>query len=245
MAYTRPVRNPPAPSDRVRQLWATDGGSARPGLTPARVVQAAIEVADAEGLGALSMARVAERLGVSTMASYRHVRSKDALLDLMADVACGVPPADPLGAGWREATEAWVRAMGVPFAQHPWLVEIPPSGIPAGPHQVQWIEAGLRALRPTGLPPGVRMQLVGLLASHVRYGIALDRDLSRSGQDPVEVEQAFGADLSAVLDPAAFPELTEVVRSDTFAGDDPDADALLGLQILLDGIQALVTRTVG
>jgi AcrR family transcriptional regulator len=249
MTYTPAVRNPPSePSERVRRLWAaTDEPATRPGLSPARVVAAAVAVADAEGLGALSMARVAEHLGVSTMASYRHVRSKDALLELMADAAAGDPPEIEVAAGWRAATETWALAMAEPFAAHPWLVEIPPAGIPAGPHQVRWIETGLRALRGTGLDPGTRMQLVGLLAGHVRASIVLERDLARGGEGPVEMEQTFAADLAAVLDPDAFPELTEVVLTGAFGGVDPPAggpaaEVVFGLAVLLDGIAALVDQ---
>jgi AcrR family transcriptional regulator len=250
MAYTSVVRKPPPePSDRVRLLWASEAEpTARPGLSTARVVEAAIAVADADGLGALSMARVAERLGVSTMASYRHVRSKDVLLELMVDAAAGIPPDDPPDAGWRAATEAWMLAMAAPLAVHPWLVEIPLSGIPAGPRQVRWIEAGLRALRPTGLPSGTRMQLVGLLAAHVRHVVALERELARTGEDPVEMERTYGADMAAVLDPETFPELTAVVAAGAFSGDavpdEPAIELIFGLSILLDGIAGLIAREV-
>ncbi|MFC7655745.1 TetR/AcrR family transcriptional regulator [Pseudonocardia benzenivorans] len=74
------------------------------------MVRAAVEIADADGLAAVSMARVAERLGNAPMALYRHVRSKSELLILMADLAMEGPPPLPAGSGWRPALTAWPAA---------------------------------------------------------------------------------------------------------------------------------------
>jgi AcrR family transcriptional regulator len=80
---------PELPAD-VALMWGLRDVTKRgpkPSLSVEDIVRAAIEIADAEGLAAVSMARVAERLGNSTMALYRHVKSKDELLILMSDAA--------------------------------------------------------------------------------------------------------------------------------------------------------------
>ncbi|MFC5819353.1 TetR/AcrR family transcriptional regulator [Nonomuraea harbinensis] len=78
--------------DPVELLWRDAGGDPRQGLSVDAIVRAGIEVADAEGLSGLSMRKVAERLGFTTMSLYRHVPSRDHLVDLMRDTAIGEPP---------------------------------------------------------------------------------------------------------------------------------------------------------
>src|SRR5690606_39472841 len=130
-------------------LWRRPDPPRRPGRRPTlsleRIAAAAIELADAEGLAGVSMARVAERLGVTSMALYRYVTSKDELLVLMADTAMAAPPdlAEVTG-DWRERLEAWCRGQLALIAQHPWVVEL--TGLPPiGPNRVLWVEAGLAA----------------------------------------------------------------------------------------------------
>src|SRR5919198_4883542 len=80
----------------------------KPGLSLDRIVAAAVAVADADGLGAVSMHRVAQELGSSAMSLYRHVSSKEELLDLMVDAAFGTPPSAS-GEDWRAGLARWAR----------------------------------------------------------------------------------------------------------------------------------------
>lgn len=110
--------------DTEHLLWRAEPGPRRgpkPSLTRAEVVRAAIAAADADGLEALAMQRVAERLGVATMALYRYVPGKHELISLMLDAAVGAPPEPPSGSPsgsppeppsgspWREALAGWAR----------------------------------------------------------------------------------------------------------------------------------------
>ncbi|MEU6787572.1 TetR/AcrR family transcriptional regulator [Nonomuraea angiospora] len=82
----------------VELLWREQDREPRPGLSLGRIVRAAIEIADAEGLDGLSMRKVADRLGFTTMSLYRHVPGRDQLVDLMVDEIYGErssPPEDP------------------------------------------------------------------------------------------------------------------------------------------------------
>uniref|UniRef100_UPI0013B3F03A TetR/AcrR family transcriptional regulator n=1 Tax=Nonomuraea lactucae TaxID=2249762 RepID=UPI0013B3F03A len=110
------------PDHGVELLWRQDGGEEpRQGLSLGRIVRVAVELADAEGLAGLSMRKVAERLGFTTMSLYRHVPGRDQLVDLMSDAvmaeAAGSLPAmredseagGPAG-GWRARLEAGARA---------------------------------------------------------------------------------------------------------------------------------------
>ena len=97
------------------------------GLNVDRVVAAAIELADEDGLAAVSMARVAERLGFTTMSLYRHVASKEELVWRMLDIALGPAPefATP---DWRTGLERWAHEFRAVLLRHPWGIDIPITG---------------------------------------------------------------------------------------------------------------------
>jgi AcrR family transcriptional regulator len=134
----------------IEALWGLRGPSRRGGPKPAlsleRIVAAAVELADAGGLAALSMGRLAEKLGFTTMSLYRYVASKDDLLVLLLDAAWELPPEPPSGE-WREQCTVWARALRDSYRAHPWALELPVSGLPAGPNQLTWFDPGRRGAR--------------------------------------------------------------------------------------------------
>jgi AcrR family transcriptional regulator len=235
--------------ESLQRLWGvspTPSRGSRPALSVERVVAAAIEVADEHGLAAVSMGRVASQLGVSTMALYRHVASKDELLTLMVDRAAGPPPELPLDAGWRPATEAWARALA--RVSQGWAIEVPVSGPPIGPNSVAWMEAGLRALRDSALGPLERLAVVTTLSGYVRQHAALLQDMSvRSGGRPQrEVEVEWRQTLANLIDLERFPEVAAVLATGALdpERDDPDGDADFdfGLTCILEGVARLAER---
>ncbi len=119
----------------------------KPGLTLDRIVAAGIKVAMTEGIGALSMTRVAAELGVGTMSLYRYVAAKDELLTLMVDGALGMPPPAPPGEDWRSGLRRWAVGVRDAYRRHPWALRVPISAPPMGPNNVAWLENALRALR--------------------------------------------------------------------------------------------------
>lgn len=236
--------------DRVRRMWGLTSAATSPraGLTVARVVDAAVAVADADGLEAVSMSRVASELGFTTMALYRHVANKDELLELMLDAAAGPPPELAADDGWRAATEAWTWAQLGSFRRHPWMGRIPVTGPPIGPHQVAWMEAGLRALRGSGLSTSERFGLIDVLAGYIHHEGTFVPDMARHRGDrsAADAEREYGRQLAAVIDPDRFPELSALLAVDAFdgSGEDvaPDAAFSLGVALLLDGVELLVAR---
>jgi AcrR family transcriptional regulator len=238
----------PKPSEGLQRLWGIPPAArgSRPALSVERIVAAAIEVADRHGLAAVSMSRVAEHLGASTMALYRHVASKDELLALMVDGAAGLPPQPPLDAGWRTATEVWARALA--RVSHGWVIEVPISGPPIGPNSVAWMEAGLEALRDTGLGPLERLAVLTTLSGYVRQHAALLQDMTtQSGGRPQrEVEVEWRQTLASLIDPDRFPEVSSVLATAAFdqEGDDPggDPDFDFGLSCILEGVARLAER---
>ena len=96
-----------------------------------RIVEAAMEIADAEGLGAVSMAAVAAKLGFTPMSLYRYVSAKEDLVLLMQEEATGAPSeATREAGGWRERLEALFAEQLQHYLRHPWVLDIPISGVP-------------------------------------------------------------------------------------------------------------------
>ena len=103
-------------------LRTRPGKGPKPGLTLDRIVAAGVRVAATEGLGAVSMGRVATELGAATMSLYRYVAAKNELLDLMVDAALGTPPDLPPDEGWREGLLRFARTHLQTLRQQPWML---------------------------------------------------------------------------------------------------------------------------
>src|SRR5215470_9390724 len=167
----------------------------KPGLSLERIVAAAVQVADAEGLAAVSMSRVAAELGTAPMSLYRYVTAKDELLALMVDAAYGPPPAQPPpgtapGTGWRAGLSRWAWAMRAAMQRHPWVLHIPIRGLPTLPNEVAWFEEGLRCLQDTGLEENEKASAILLVSGYVRNAAMIDADIEAavraSGKTPDE-----------------------------------------------------------
>jgi AcrR family transcriptional regulator len=246
-----PPPPPPLPPS-VQAAWGRRPRSARgprPGLTLDRIVEAGVRVASAEGIGAVSMNRVARELGAATMALYRHVGAKDELLALMVDAAFREPPPPAAGQAWRAALAAWAAAYLAVLRRHPWLVRVPIGGPPLLPHQVEWFEAGLASLARTGLGEGEKVAVLMLVNGFVRNEATLATDLqvaaAASGASLHDAGAVYGRLLAQLVDPVRFPAISSVLAARVFDGPDDDgAEGFsFGLERLLDGIAALVRRT--
>ncbi|MFI6040799.1 TetR/AcrR family transcriptional regulator [Nocardia sp. NPDC051321] len=222
-------------------MWGLDEPGTRGpkrGLSLDQVIDAAIEVADAEGAAALSMSRVAKQLGFTTMSLYRYVDSKDTLITLVSDRAMGLPPELPTGVGWRAGIEAWARGVAASMRRHPWYLDLPLAAPPMGPGNMAWLDAGLAVFAETAVPESIKLQLV------------LNVSLYTIGRMRVAKEMAAGGDtdeypalLSQVLDPRRFPALTRAFAAQAFDDDDvdwDDADLRFGLDRLLDGYEQFI-----
>src|ERR1700684_165947 len=139
----------------------------RPGLSADAIVDAAVRVADTEGLDAVSMARVAAELGFTTMSLYRYVASKDELLQLMWNAsALGAEELVIEGDGWRPRLRTWAIIQRDMLDRHPWVTHMPMAAPPVAPNSLHFVERGLAAMDETGLPDAAKLQVIGLLASY-------------------------------------------------------------------------------
>ncbi len=216
----------------------------KPTIDAAGITRAAIAVADAEGLAAVSMARVAQEMGNATMALYRHVKSKDELLTLMGDAAMDEPPPLPDGE-WRERLAFWAKSVLVAIGKRPWFLQIPISGPPTGPKSLAWFDRGLSALGGTPLPAeekvGVVMGLMTFVHGEARLSVTLAQGFAT---DPEAFGSRYGEALREFVDPKTMPALAEVVDSgvfdldDLYAAEDVTAEFDFGLQLFLNGVDA-------
>jgi AcrR family transcriptional regulator len=212
----------------------------RRGLSLRRIVDAGIEVAAAEGVGSLSMAKIAKRLGVGTMSLYRYVAAKDELLMLMVDTALGAPPPLPDRGAWRAGLTAWCEGLRAAYRRHPWGLRVPISGPPLGPNNVAWLDRALQALAGTGLSEQAKLSSVLLLSGFVRNEATLTADFAAASAGE-QVMPGYGRLLSQITDAGTFPALHRAIASGALDDeDDMDLEYRFGLARILDGIGKLV-----
>ena len=212
-----------------------------------RIVDAAVEIADAEGLAAVSMSRVAQSLGYTTMSLYRYVTAKDDLLVLMQERGTGLPPepdpeVDPRD--WRERLRAIGRAQLEMHRVHPWLLDIPIQGTPVTPNNLAWMDAMLGSLSDVPLDEDERVAVILLVTGQLRWQSTIERSYEvaagAAGIDPQAIDDGRSAVLDAFVTAEEFPALRRAVDAGVFAeGEDPFA---FGLERVLDGVADYVAK---
>ena len=246
MATIDEAQNAPLPPG-MALAWGLRQPSTRgpkPGLTIDKIVAAAIEIADESGLAAVSMSRVAERVGFTTMSLYRYVSTKDELIALMTDAGLGAPPAE-LSADWHVAAEQWARATLAVYSAHPWALDVPITGPPTSPNQLMWLDRLLQALAGTGLTNQEQLSCALLLDGYVRSWNSLSRGVQNV--DPATMAQNLAANraLRELVDPARFPALSPMISAGEFEDNEENPDDFnevfdFSLERIIAGIDVLV-----
>jgi AcrR family transcriptional regulator len=230
------MTSPDTPLPRVlRLLWEPDAAPRRArGLTRDAIVAAAIELADTDGLAALSMARLAERVGCGTMSLYRHVANKDELVTFMLAAGAGPPPPKPEGSDWLGALSNWAHELWAVYHRHPWILQAASAGLPADPGQLAWLDTGLAALAGTGLTEREKLTAVIAVLVFTRGSAALAIE-ARDVDD-----REYPELLRRLVRPDRFPALAAAIDAGVFdqTDDDPLAEFRSGLGQLLDGLAA-------
>ncbi|HEU4348155.1 MAG TPA: hypothetical protein VFR35_10235 [Actinoplanes sp.] len=159
----------------VRRLWRHRGTTLptprrgpRQQLDLDEILRAAIAIADAEGLAAVSTRAVAATFGKSAMALYPYVGTKENLLALMQDHASAMPAWEDPVTSLTDALRAWALALFEVYLAHPWLTGRPWSQATQGPNEQDWLERLLRVLHRWGVAPGTRPAVVTMLYATVR-----------------------------------------------------------------------------
>jgi AcrR family transcriptional regulator len=228
--------------DRVR---STRGPKAA--CTPDEVVLAAIEIAEADGLSAVTMHAVATQLGFTTMALYRYFPNKEALLDAIVDAGLGRPPAASRSRGdWRTEVTRWAHAKRRMLCAREWLAELPFVAAPHGPNWLLWVEALTAPLMTTGLAPADVGQMISIIDGYTRgasdTAISLERARAR-GISERQWAAAVGADLGRAIGDPRFPAFAELLTAPSDGRPRSlDESFEFGLQCVLHGIEVYVKR---
>ena len=245
------IRVDPALRRRSQLLWedrtpATRGPKA--GLTPEGVVQAAIEIADEEGLAAVTMHAVAAKVGLTTMAIYRYFPNKEALLDAIIDAGMGLPPrpTEPRD-DWRSEVTRWAHAKRAMLIARPWLAELPFVAAPHGPNWLSWLEAVADSLSRTGITGVLVGQMLSIVDGYTRGASDTAISLARAERSGTSTEQwaaAVGADLGRAIGDARFPAFAALLMAPPDGKPwTMDESFDFGLQRVLDGIELFITST--
>jgi AcrR family transcriptional regulator len=200
-------------------------------LSRDEIAQAALELADREGLEALTMQRVASALGVGTMTLYGYFRSKDELLDAVVDAA--VEDLEPLGGegSWREQLRELVHVARGMLSRHPGLVQLRFRQPVLRPEALRFSEAALGILLSAGFDRGEAAQAFRLLFTYT-FGFA-----GLSPEETAEEARRQAAGAIVALPPDKYPNLTKAAAeaSRAMAGEEQFE---YGLDRILDGLEA-------
>lgn len=238
---------------RAAKRGTTPKRTPRVELSLDRIVEAAIRLADRDGLPGISMAKVAGELGFATMSLYRHIDSKDELVLHAQDSAVGSPPPGIAAApDWRTGLTLWTREMVTAYRRHPWVADIPVTGPPLLPRSLEWMDAGLAVMAAIPLRPVEKLSTLSMLSGHAREEVALraiiDREAARPGSERADLE--YENQLRQLSEGRDLPALHAILAEDELFGLPPDSvtedgdDFMVdfGLERILDGIGALCDR---
>jgi AcrR family transcriptional regulator len=228
-------------SHAMRLLWGKqpDDGPRRgpkPAFTLEQITRTGIEIADADGIAALTMQRVADELGCTKMALYRYVPGKDELVALMTDEALGDPP--PLtGRGWRERLDEWGRLTYEQFLRHPWVLQTTVGARVMGPNELSWLEVAVAALDETGLSGEEKVDIAVTVIGHVR---AIAEQWAAMGD---RSEADLGLAMVGFLTdrPDRYPALLKAFGSATQMPTSRNRPMEFGLARILDGVNLLIS----
>jgi AcrR family transcriptional regulator len=238
------------PAKSLELLWGLQARPTRgpkPALTVERIVDAATRIADAEGLAAMSMRRVADELGVGAMTLYRYVPGKGELLDVMLDSAYAELPLREVTGDWRKKLDEVARENRELYVSHPWMLYVATSRPPLGPGVMAKYEWELEAVEGIGLTDVEMDAAVALVNGYVhgavRSAIDAKQVIQSSGITDREWWEAHEPLLEKIGDAQKFPIASRVgttVGQEFEAAYDSEHGFEFGLARVLDGIAALL-----
>ncbi len=252
---------PPSPDDfatgegtpegrrAIQLLWdppVRTGRGPRPRFSLAEVVAAGIALADADGLPALSMRRVATELGAGAMSLYTYVPGRSELIELMVDAVYAEHALPPAGLGWRDRVEFLARERWRLLGRHPWLLDLNAARLPLGPRIMDVEEALYAACAAAGLQGADVVALTNLIGWQVlgaaRSALADAAEERHTGTSAEAYWLSRASFWSTYFDPDRFPTMAAIWAAGGF--DDPAAQSFdLVIGRLLDAVEVMLDRT--
>ncbi|ROO88871.1 TetR family transcriptional regulator [Actinocorallia herbida] len=231
--------------DKAKQIiWARPARSTRgpnPSLTLERIARASVALADAEGLDALTMRRLAKELGTGTMSLYRYVESKDDLLDIMKDIVLTEIPR-PAHPDWRTGLGWLAHQIRAQTHRHPWLAQTDAPFLFLSPHGIEYVEYLYGIIDGLGLSADAMMNAVSTVVAYatgaVRQELASARRAADAGVTEGEWMRAHGPYLATLLATGRYPLMKRVVLEADTPHLSPEEGFEQGLQGVLDAVAA-------
>lgn len=205
-------------------------------LSRGQVLEAAMAIADAEGIGALTMRRIGERLGAEAMSLYRHARDKDDILDGLVDLVYAEIEVPRRGTDWKGAMRRRAISARDALSRHPWAIALMESRTHPGPANLRHHDAVLGVLGEAGFSSATATHAYNLLDSYI-YGFALQEKSLPFGS--AEELAAMGEDFLRQIPPDEYPHLARVARELLEARFDYAKEFEVGLELILDGIERI------
>jgi AcrR family transcriptional regulator len=222
-------------------MSATAGRDAsRQPLSRERVVRAAMALADAGGIDALTMRRLGDELGVEAMSLYKHVANKDDLIDGMTDAVFAEIELPSGATDWRTAMRERAVSVRAALSRHPWATPLMQSRTSPGPATMRHHDTVIGTLRTAGFSVALTAHAFSALDSYI-YGFAQQqRSLPfETGEQTAELAEAILAQFPA----EAYPHLAELtVQHVLQPGYDYGDEFEFGLDLVLDGLERARTR---
>ncbi|NEQ47195.1 MAG: TetR/AcrR family transcriptional regulator [Leptolyngbya sp. SIOISBB] len=208
-------------------------------LSRDRILQVALQRADAEGLEALSMRKLAQDLGVKAMSLYNHVANKDDIIDGMVDRVVSEIELPSLAVDWQTAMRQRATSAHAVLLQHPWATMAMMSRVNVGPAMLRYVEATLACLVEAGFSYPLADYVWNAIDSHI-YGFTL-----QALNFPFEADEyaTVAKDYVAMIPPAQYPYLNQLTHHVIEGRHDGLHDFEFGLNILLDGLETLRQTT--
>lgn len=210
-------------------VWTRPERSTRgpaPEHSRAEIASAGVALADADGLGAVTMRSVAAAIGTGPASLYRYVANRAELLELMADQARGELGYDGAGEGGPAARLLVLAREGrALYRRHPWLLDIPTALVP-GPNAIAFIEYSLAALSDADLPGPAKLEMIGLFSGAVRLIAQTEIEQQRAGQDSARWQSELAGYLTRIAAAGQHPYLAAALADAPSAAPAPKQDDL-------------------
>ncbi|QKW07070.1 TetR/AcrR family transcriptional regulator C-terminal domain-containing protein [Streptomyces sp. NA04227] len=230
-----------------QRLWlasAEQRQGRRPAYTREAIITAAVAVADAEGLDAVTMRRVAAEVGAGVMSLYSYAPDKETLLELMVDHVSGeLPTADAATGDWRADLKTIGRLQRAHMLRHPWLPAALATRRTPGPNTLAFLERALAALRPTGLDGAAKLEIFAQLTAFVAGHVAHEVTQAAVAESPARAA-AQARYLAAVAADGRHPELAEALAAPGRAVT-PEATFTRFLNRLVNGLDSDMGTELG
>jgi AcrR family transcriptional regulator len=203
-------------------------------LTKERILQAAVDVADQDGLGALTMRRLGTELGFEAMAIYKHVANKEEILEGMLELVVGQIQIPEEGDDWRDAMRRRAVSAREVFSRHSWAIALQEAGTATGSTTMRYRNAILGNLRSAGFPMEYVAHAFSLLDSYV-YGQVI-QEISLSFDTSEEATEAARSTLEqTTMDD--YPHLAAMYEHAVTYDYSFDGEFEFGLDLILDGLE--------